>query len=121
MDHNSVCYCDHFPITFNVSGKVKCKRIPKREFYNFKKANWSGLNADLQAINWDFEFSSNNINVCWIRFKEIFFRLVDKHIPKVKVKNEFQSPWFDSDCYEASRNKEKPRKKLKNLNYSETV
>ena len=47
------------------------------------------------------------------KFKIIFFRLLDKHIPKVKVKNEFQPPWFDSDCYEACRNKEKLRKKFK--------
>ena len=42
--------------------------------------------------------------------------LVNKHIPKIKIKNEFQPPWFDSDCYEACKEKEKLRRKYKRTN-----
>ena len=39
--------------------------------------------------------------------------LVDKHIPKITIKNDFSAPWFDAECFEAYRNKERAHKKFK--------
>ena len=49
----------------------------------------------------------------WRRFKHRLFELADKHIPKATVKSEFQPPWFDSECYDACRKKERLRAKFK--------
>ena len=68
-DHLSVCYSDHFPITFSVLGRVKRISLPKREFYNFKKADWDSLNADLQKIKWNEVFLDKNVLECWQIFK----------------------------------------------------
>ena len=115
LDHNSVVFSDHFPIEFTVRGNVRRKKMPKREFYNFKKADWVALNSDLNKIDWNRIFDRNNgdVELCWNDFKSILTELINKHIPKVKIKNEFQSPWFDSDCYVACREKEKFRRKFK--------
>ena len=117
LDHNSAVFSDHFPIVFTVRGNIKRKKMPKREFYNFKKADWVALNSDLQLINWEYIFENykSDIESCWNIFKSILIKLIDKHIPKVKIKNEFQAPWFDSDCYVACRDKERLRKKIKKI------
>ena len=117
MERNSVCFSDHFPIKFSVLGHVRRKKMPKREFFNFKKANWDDLNSDLQTVEWDNVINENlEINSCWENFKTTLNKHVNKHIPKVKVKNEFQAPWFDSECYTACRNKERLRRKFKKSN-----
>ena len=115
LDHNSAVFSDHFAIEFTVRGNIKRKKMPKREFYNFKKADWAALNSDLQLINWEnvFENRQSDIESCWNIFKSILIELIDKHIPKVKIKNEFQAPWFDSDCYVACRDKERLRRKFR--------
>ena len=45
----------------------------------------------------------------WQKFKKPLFELVNKHIPKIKIKSEFQPPWFDSETYEFCRQKERLR------------
>ena len=34
----------------------------------------------------------------WPLFRTAMERLCDKHIPKKTISNEFQAPWFDTDC-----------------------
>ena len=70
MSHLSVCYSDHFPITFNVLGRLRRKNLPKREFYNFKKADWKALSIDLSKVDWDSRLSHSNIETNWEFFKK---------------------------------------------------
>ena len=113
LTHDSVCRSDHFPIKFNLCCNVKRKKSTKRQCYNFKRANWEGLNDDLLHINWDSLFRHRDIDQCWDTTKHILFELANKHIPKVTSKSQFQPPWFDSDCYVACREKERLRAKFK--------
>ena len=34
----------------------------------------------------------------WPLFRTAIEKLCDKHIPKKTISNEFQAPWFDTDC-----------------------
>ena len=113
QDHDSICKSDHFPIQFNIRCNVKRKKSTKRQCYNFKRANWDDLNADLLRVNWDMMFGHRDIDQCWNLTKYVLFGLVNKHIPKVTVKSDFQPPWFDSDCFVACREKERLRAKFK--------
>ena len=113
LEHDSICKSDHFPINFNIRCNIKRKTSVKRKCYNFKRANWIGLNRDLQLVNWDSLFRNRDIDQCWNVTKYVLFKLVDKHIPTVTVKSDFQPPWFDSDCYSACRDKERLRAKFK--------
>ena len=113
LEHDSVCKSDHFPMHFNIRCNVKRKTSAKRQCYNFKRANWDDLNYDLLQVNWDSLFRHKDIDQCWDVAKYFLSELVNKHIPKVTVKSDFQPPWFDSDCFVACREKEKLRTKFK--------
>ena len=108
-----VCSSDHHGIAFDLNINVK-KKIPcKREIYNFKKADWDGLISDLKHVDWDSHLMSCVSDTAWRRFKAILLSLCDKHIPKIKIKSEYQPPWFDCETYEVCREKEVWRTKYK--------
>ena len=113
LDKDSVCRSDHFPITFNINIKVGKKKSFKRRCYNFKRADWDRLNADLCHTNWNAMLSCCEPEFGWRTFKARLFELADKHIPKTTVKSDFQPPWFDSECYDFCRKKERLRAKFK--------
>ncbi|KAL5247556.1 hypothetical protein ACHWQZ_G019436 [Mnemiopsis leidyi] len=108
-----ICCSDHLKISFTLNARASNKRFPKRTVYNFKRANWTQLNEDLQNVPWHVVVDSIDPESAWKRFKDILFRLVNRHIPKVTVKHSFSAPWFDSDCYAAYRSKERAHKKFK--------
>ena len=112
----SICKSDHYPISFKVSASVKNKKLLKRKIYNFKKANWDQLNDDLVRVPWSGLIDRTDPEIAWSNFKTVLFMLVDKHIPKITIKNDFSAPWFDAECFEAYRNKERAHKKFKSDN-----
>ena len=87
----------------------------KREVYNFKRANWDQLNRDIGSIDWPQFIDCLEPELAWNRFKEIFVTLVNRSIPKIKINGNFSSPWFDSECYEAYRSKERAHIKFKSV------
>ena len=107
-----ICRSDHFPITFVIKTNFKIKPMPKRKIYNFKKANWLGLNQDLEKIPWDRVLGNREPEYAWQNFKSILFYFVDKHVPTTTIKSTFSSPWFDSKCYEAYREKKRAHRLL---------
>ena len=116
-DKNSFCFSDHYPVEFTLKENIRRKKGPKRKFYNFKKADWDSLKNSLSSINWfDLLTKTANVESSYKIFKSTLFSHIEKYIPKVTVKNEFQPPWFDSECYEACREKERLRKKFNNSN-----
>ena len=54
-----ICKSNHYPITFNVKLRADKRKIPKREIYNFKKANWTAVNDEISSINWAPELCKN--------------------------------------------------------------
>jgi alkylated DNA repair dioxygenase AlkB/endonuclease/exonuclease/phosphatase family metal-dependent hydrolase len=111
-DRDSICKSDHFPITFNISGRSRYKNSAKRKCYNFKRANWDALNHDLRNVDWS-PLNCCEIETGWELIKSRLFELVDEHIPVVHIKSEFQPPWFDSDTFNFCRKKERLRQKFK--------
>ena len=108
LDENFICKSDHKPIKFDINAKVSRKKNPKREIYNFKRANWEALNEDLSNVNWTCLLQKNEeIEISWQKFKMSLLKNVDKHIPKIKIKTDYQPPWFDSETYELCRKKER--------------
>ena len=114
LDKDSICKSDHFPINFNVKIKVTKRKPCKRRCYNFKKADWDRLNRDLCQTNWNSLLNSWEPEIGWMIFKRKLFELADKPIPKATIKSDYQPPWFDSECFDSCRNKERLRKKYKN-------
>ena len=113
LPRNSVIKSDHFPIEFDVNTKFKYRPVPKRKIYNFKLANWDKLNLELSKVHWEDFVDGIEPEIAWQNFKTILFLFVDQHIPKITLKCTFSYPWFDSECYEAYKDKERAHGKKK--------
>ena len=57
--------------------------------------------------------------LAWLAIKYTLFSLVDRYIPSISIKSDFTSPWFDTECFEAYRNKDRAHKEFKNYSRSE--
>ena len=106
------CKSDHFCVSFNINCSFKRIKLPKREVYNFKRANWDALNSDLNSIDWDTKLQGD-IHQAWHSFKETMFNLMDQHIPKIKVGGVCQPSWFDAETHQLCRDKERLHQKYK--------
>ncbi|KAL5270218.1 hypothetical protein ACHWQZ_G001079 [Mnemiopsis leidyi] len=104
---------DHRAISFDIEIEVKYKSCPKRKVFNYDKGDYRGLNEDLNRINWDRAFMSNDPCLAWDIFKKTLGELCDHRIPKKTMRSQFQPPWYDSECDSIRRKKEKWRIKAK--------
>ena len=111
-DKDSVCKSDHFAITFTLNTYVRRKKSIKHKIFNFKRANWDALNFELRHIHWNAILNCEP-ELAWCRFKSTLFEHINRHIPTITVKSEFQPPWFDSELYSLCRKKERLRSKFK--------
>ena len=111
--HNPICKSDHYPLFFKVEIATKNKKVTKRKIYNFKRANWRQLNEDLKRVPWEALIDCREPDYAWNNFKTVLFKLVEKHIPKIAIKDDFTAPWFDAECFEAYRSKMRAHKKFK--------
>ena len=112
-DPGSFIYSDHSPVTFSIKAFLKIPKSIKRTIHNYKKANWHSLNQDLSRIDWEHLFGQSDIHDAWSIFKNKLTSLCNKHIPKIKVKDSYQPPWFDSEVFRLNKKKEKFRKLFK--------
>ena len=106
------CNSDHFPITFKLRLRCKRKKRTKRVCYNYSKANWRDLNTGLFNVDWK-SLDSCEPEAAWTKFCEILFSYIDSYVPKFTVKNEYQPPWVDSECYVKCKEKDRLHKKFK--------
>ena len=102
----NICKSNHYPITFDIKLRADRKKFPKHEIYNFKRANWDKINDKLLEVNWEHILGNDNIESSWNKFKSVFFSIIDKHIPKIKISSANQPPWFDSETFQLCREKE---------------
>ena len=113
LGQNEACLSDHFGITFDVNLRIKYSKIPKRRMYNYRKANWDGLNSALRLINWNHIIGSCDPHIAWPRFRKILTDLCDSYIPKKTIRSQFQPPWYDTEVDKIRKKKEKWRKRAK--------
>ena len=113
--YHPICGSDHYSIKFNLSLNTLRQKPAKRTIYNFKHADWDSLNHEFLNTNWEIILAYNNIENSWKKFKSIFFKICNKHIPKMKISNEFKPPWYDSEIFELDRKKSACMLSIKNL------
>ena len=116
---NGLCKSDHYSINFKINLKVNRKKTEKIKAFNYKRANWDLLNRDLSNVDWTSMIDTSNPNNAWMNFKDTLLQLVDVHIPRITIKSKYKPPWFDAECYEKCREKERLHakfKRTKNMN-----
>ena len=104
---------DHYPISFNLKLNTKRKKSVKRSIYNFKKADWDQINSKFLNTDWDNILSGDNVDVAWTAFNTRLSEVSNQYIPKIKIGNEFQAPWYDSEVHELENKKKWHHKKWK--------
>ena len=114
LNDKAHCCSDHYPITFDIKTRCIRRNLPKRNMYNFKRADWPSIKSELDSVDWVSELDRNEPDISWLNFKTILNNIISKFIPLVKIRTEFKSPWFDSECYLKCKEKEKLHKKFKN-------
>ena len=97
---------------FEISSSVKRLKGIKRKVFNFKRANWENLNAELSTIDWRSYIIYPEPDIAWARFKSVFLSICEKHIPKCTIKSEFQPPWFDGELDKLCKKKDRLNKKF---------
>ena len=80
---------------------------------NFKMANQDALNYYLSHTHWNAFFDCKEPEIDWKILKNILFVYVTKYIPTITIKSTITMPWFDSECYEAYRDKQRAHKTFK--------
>ena len=114
-----VCKSDHSTVRFNIKSNVRRKKPVKREIYNFKRADWAAINEELRFTDWNRLLSISDIDVAWNRFKTKLFECCNRHIPKIKIKCEFQPPWYDAETHDLCRQKERLHSRYKQTKSTE--
>ena len=112
-DPGSFIHSDHSSITFGIKAFLKIPKSKTRTVYNYKKANWDSLNRSLSRFDWEHILSQADIHYSWDIFKNKIISLCDIHIPKIKVKESYQPPWFDLEVFQLTKKNEKFRKLFK--------
>ena len=113
VNDKAYCNSDHYPITFDITVKCKRRSLQKRSMYNYNRADWANIISKLNDVAWESALDKLEPDIAWDSFKNILFGVFDKYVPKMKVKSEFKSPWFDSECLHESKEKERLHKKFK--------
>ena len=116
LDQNEACLSDHFGITFDINLKIKYLKFSKRRVYNYRKANWEGLNSALRVINWNHLIGACDSYVAWPHFKRVLADLCDRYIPKKTIRSQFEPPWYDTEVDKIRKKKERWRKRAKASN-----
>ena len=111
LGYKEACSSDHYRIHFKIKLDVPMKKTVKRKVYNYSKADWRALNFDIRRIDWESHIGMHDPHQSWPLFRTAMERLCDKHIPEKAISDEFQAPWFDTDCEKILREKEKWRAK----------
>ena len=112
LPKNQICSSDHFGITFDLTTRVKAN-VTKRKIFDFRRANWEGLNRDLNSVVWDSFLSSCDPNHGWVFFRNVLYLFMDKHIPTITIKNQARPPWFDAETLHMCKKKERLHRKFK--------
>ena len=113
---------DHYLVNFTLRVSIdKIQKVP-RIVYNYRKADWNGLrnaisNTDMCNI---LRTYSTDINQACQQWTVTFKKLIDKFIPRHKIKNVDTPPWIDGDVIHLSNKKESAHRKAFKRNTPES-
>lgn len=81
--------------------------------FNFKKANFPGLYHSLYLTDWSFLYHLNDINTACTQFYVKVNEILNKFVPKKRIKKPKYPVWFDYSIIRDLKEKEKLHTKYK--------
>ena len=88
---------DYKLLEFTFKTKVDRLKSISRHVYNFKKAIFDKIRAELNCVDFSEVHNAIDVNSSWSYFTHIFVSILDRNIPQVKVKDSTSPAWIDSE------------------------
>ncbi len=108
---------DHLMINFTLNIEHKLPNAPPRYVLNYNKANWIELKSAILNSNLITTISEcADLNTCCSFWTDTITNLINKHIPKIKIKNSNTPPWIDGEVLNLSNHKETARRRANLVN-----
>ncbi len=104
---------DHKLISFTLDFNIPKKPVAKRIIFDYKRANWIGLNEALVHAPWDLAFVPGDVDASLANWCDLFLAAIKDHVPVRQVSGTSAHPWIDSELMSMLRRKEKQRKKAR--------
>ena len=104
---------DHMLITFDIIIPLKRIKPFKRYVYNYKDADFDGLQEFLFYIPWDIVYDENDMDLSTVKWMDLFLAAVNDCVPKIEIKSANSASWIDAEVLKAVRRKERLRKRAK--------
>lgn len=82
--------------------------------YSFNRADYDGINRDLDALDYELLFQNDDINVSTDSFYEQLFKIIDKHVPQATPKINNHPIWFNKTAINLRNIRNREYKKLQN-------
>lgn len=79
--------------------------------FNFKKADFSALEAAMFCANWSSVLTELNVEIASRNFYNIMFNLFLQHVPLTRSKMASKVPWYDADLHNLKNQKAKAWKR----------
>ena len=96
-------------ITFEIIIPLKRIKPFKRYVYNYKDADFDGLQELLNYIPWDIVYDEDDMDFSSVKWMDLFLAAVNDCVPKIEIKSANSAPWIDGEVLKAVRKKERLR------------
>ena len=108
---------DHDAVLTSLDTKPKYSQKPSHKVYQYRKANFAGLKADITTLTNNFLLNqplANNVNSNWLAFKEALISAINKHVPTKMRKHRRDIPWLTPNTRRHIRKRERMYKLARN-------
>ena len=78
---------DHRLLEFDINTSVRKIKSSHRFVYNFKCANFEVVRSVLFSTDFHTIYDADDVNVAWSNFVDIFLSVLDRFVPKIKIKD----------------------------------
>ena len=68
--------------------------------YNYKDADFGGLQELLNYIPWDIAYNENNMDFSTVKWMDLFLAAINDCVPKIEVKSANSAPSRDQEVRE---------------------
>ena len=104
---------DHYVVNFTLRASIEKRQEVPRVVYNYRKANWDGLRKAISDMNFCgiLRNYQADVNQACMQWTSKFKSLIDKFIPRHRIKNINSPPWIDGDVIHLSHKKENAHRK----------
>ncbi|KAI8493903.1 hypothetical protein Bbelb_282500 [Branchiostoma belcheri] len=110
---------DHTLLEFSLHCRVQPKHGLPRKVFNFKRADWNGLNTHLESLDLSEAVTCHHdIDSAWEAWSSALQSAVDMFVPCRKLKTSTSPPWIDSEVRDLQNRKRTAWRKAKRTDSS---